>query len=29
VRAQLVGVAFTGEPPDILHTTREAVALAL
>jgi hypothetical protein len=29
VRAQLVGVAFTGEPPDILHAAREAVALAL
>jgi hypothetical protein len=29
VRAQLVGGAFAGEPPDVLHTTREPVALAL
>jgi hypothetical protein len=29
VRAKLVGGAFAGEPPDVLHATCEAVALAL
>lgn len=27
--AQLVGGAFAGEPPDVLHAAREPVALAL
>jgi hypothetical protein len=29
VCAQLVGGAFASEPPDVLHATGEAVALAL
>jgi hypothetical protein len=29
MRAQLMGGAFASEPPDVLHATGEAVALAL